>query len=468
MMNIVHIIWKGVRRLILLYFLFALIGSTVPWLPFVKPVPGEHMQDTTFFGDGEGSDGVLLIETPHDAFNVRLEMVRAATQSLDIVYYSISPDACGQAFLREVRLAADRGVQVRILVDAKFNGGKTRHLLEQLQAHENITCREYNPLHLLKPWTWHATLHDKFILVDETYLLLGGRNIGNRFYNPAEFTGEVTQDRDVFVANTQPGGSSVCQEAAAYMDMLFRTETTPHKTRDGGKATWDAQDAAAASFASENPAFYARSFADYLAALQPTRKVTLISNPIHTQKKVPAVAETMRDLAMTASGSVVMQTPYATASKTLMQTLHAIDANADTTLLTNSLASSPNYFAYSNYYSQRQHFLDAGLDIYELQTEDSIHGKSMIVDGCLSAVGSFNMDDRSFYIDTESMLVIDSEPFAQTLHGAVQHYIDQSLLVGTDNHYLPSEAVTALPATLPKRVMMMTVSIFSRIFSFLI
>lgn len=79
--------------------------------------------------------------------------------------------------------------------------------------------------------------------------------------------------------------------------------------------------------------------------------------------------------------------------------------------LTNSMASSPNYPAFSAYSSQRAKFLATGVEIYEYQSTDSIHGKSCVADGRISVVGSFNLDDRSLYIDTESVLIIDSPEF---------------------------------------------------------
>lgn len=466
-------LWKGVRSVLTLYLLYALIGSTVPWLPIISPKPDEarlpaldpYAQNS---GD-EGNDRALLIETPEDAFAVRVQMIRAAEKSLDIAYYALATDACGQAFLGEVLSAADRGVRVRILLDGKINGGSTSQAMSKLAAHPNIECRRYNPFDLLRPWKWHAILHDKFIFVDEKHLLLGGRNISDRFYAPASYEGKITQDRDALVTRAKDSIESVCTQMKAYVDHLWNGENAvPYAATADGPASWPELVAKAASFERENPVYYAKSFDAFLAEAHPTRSVRLVVNPIHTQRKTPYVGNALGTLAMNATSSVMIQTPYATASKTLLDALATIDANADTTLLTNSLASSPNYFAYSNYYSQRRRFLGAGLDIYELQSEHSIHGKSMVVDNRLSAVGSFNMDDRSFFIDTESMLIIDSEPFARSLRAAIDRYIDQSLLVGPDNRYIESASLKALPVSMGKRMMMAATSVFSRLFSFLI
>ncbi|MDQ7862931.1 hypothetical protein RCO48_23580 [Peribacillus frigoritolerans] len=47
----------------------------------------------------------------------------------------------------------------------------------------------------------------------------------------------------------------------------------------------------------------------------------------------------------------------------------------------------------------------------------------------LSAVGSYNLDSRSAFLNTESMVVIDSERFAAQLIGAIDSKIKNSTLI---------------------------------------
>ena len=50
-----------------------------------------------------------------------------------------------------------------------------------------------------------------------------------------------------------------------------------------------------------------------------------------------------------------------------------------------------------------------GINIWEYEGGYSYHGKSILIDDDLSVIGSFNMDMRSAYLDTELMLVIRSK-----------------------------------------------------------
>ena len=132
------------------------------------------------------------------------------------------------------------------------------------------------------------------------------------------------------------------------------------------------------------------------------------------------------------------------------------------------MASSPNLPAFSCYTFERKGLVKTGVQIYEYQSEDSIHGKSYLFDGHISAVGSFNLDDRSLYIDTESMLVIDSPEFYQELSGAIESYQAKALLVGPDNRYVPDEQVQEQPFPTFKRGLMHVASWLFRLFQFLV
>lgn len=465
-------ICKWIGWLILLYVAYALVGSTLPWIPLFKghadKAAQQQEEPATFSMSLPGVDRALLIEQPHEAYNIRMAMLRGAESSLDIVYYAIQSDNSGEAFLGEVLRAADRGVPVRILVDGKVNmSARIQKSLRALDAHPNISCKQYNPVHLLKPWRWHALLHNKIILVDGTHLLTGGRNIGDRFFDVQGYAGAVTYDRDVFVTASASEGS-VLREVQDFVERLWTHEATQSlKATKEPESEMDRLRMCAAHMEEANRSYYTKTLDTYMASAMPTNKITLIANPIHTGKKEPVVGKAIVNLAENAEDSVIIQTPYATANRHVLGALSAIDASAETILLTNSIASSPNFFAFSNYYSTRGKFLKTGVDIFELQSKDSMHGKSIVIDHHLSVVGSLNLDDRSLYIDTENMLVIDSEPFAAELRRSMDVYQRASLQVDKDGGYLPG-TVEALQATLPKRAGMVAVSVISRLFQFLI
>ncbi len=95
------------------------------------------------------------------------------------------------------------------------------------------------------------------------------------------------------------------------------------------------------------------------------------------------------------------------------------------TYLTNSACSTPNIPGFSGYLRKKGKILKTG-PVYEYMGPGPIHAKSALVDDRFSVVGSFNLDPRSLHLDTETMLVIDSEPFNEHLGSVMEFWLDAS------------------------------------------
>lgn len=471
-----------VTIILILCALFFLGGGIFSYL-LPTPIGEEERNDfttDTLYGDGTGVDQALLVETTNDAFLRRLELIDAAEESLDIVYHAVKGGDTTKILCHEILNAADRGVKVRFLVDAKTSDlhGAQSGIPLALRSHENVTYATYNPVNILKPWRWNALLHDKFIICDDKYLLLGGRNLGDEYFNPPWYSGRVTHDRDVLVYNTafatEESDESVIYQAKSYMDELWNHGATSIK--DGELSDKDSMKAAEAvtsmgAIADARRAEYPDYFAIEVPAADaavPTAKITLLANPIDAFKKKPILGYQLGELAKEGT-SVRIQSPYATANPKLLRALRDIGETAtDFRLQTNSMASTPNFPAFSAYRFTRHRFLATGIDIYEIQSYDSIHGKSMLIDSRISVVGSLNLDDRSLYIDTETALVIDSPAFNEILTKEFDDLQDNSARLGPNNRYVNDGSVEILPVSPLKVGLMFTVSIFSRLFRFLI
>ena len=64
--------------------------------------------------------------------------------------------------------------------------------------------------------------------------------------------------------------------------------------------------------------------------------------------------------------------------------------------------------------------------------EYAVHTKTVLIDDHLSVVGSFNLDMRSTYLDTELMLVIDSEYLNAQIKETIDIYREKSIEVLSD------------------------------------
>lgn len=471
--------------LIGLYLLFAVGFGIIPYA-----IPKEVSEDmkpqfdlNRFYGADEQSvDRVTLAESPQSGFDSRIRLIREAQTSIDLVCHSVKDGVTSEQIFAELLDAADRGVQVRVILDGKVGGlnGEQKGIGYALSAHPNVQYRVYNPFCFYKPWEWNALLHDKFIIGDDRVMILGGRNIGDEYFAPEGYTGKITNDRDVVVYNTASGGEqsgdSVLSDAKSYFNEIWDCEavaerypTLSSSQQQKAEETSAQLQQVRADLMAARPELYSEEPYDYANSTVPAKQITLIHNPLNAGPKEPWVGVQLANLGLSAKESVIMQSPYCTANKRLLSVMKSMATTLpQVTLQTNSIASSPNYPAFSNYIENRKKFINTGITIRELQSEDSIHGKSFLMDGRLTAVGSFNLDDRSMYIDTEAMLVIDSPEFYEQLKAAVDGYGSQSLTVSADNGYEESADVTPLDVPWWKKTLMWLASLISRPFQFLI
>jgi cardiolipin synthase len=74
--------------------------------------------------------------------------------------------------------------------------------------------------------------------------------------------------------------------------------------------------------------------------------------------------------------------------------------------------------------------VEAGVELYEYQPT-MLHAKTMTVDGCWSAVGSANFDNRSFQLNDEATLCVSSVEFARRLGEQFERDLEVSERIDT-------------------------------------
>jgi len=100
-------------------------------------------------------------------------------------------------------------------------------------------------------------------------------------------------------------------------------------------------------------------------------------------------------------------------------------------MLTNSLASTDETPAYAVYAKDHRRMLEAGVEIYEVRSDAAsrelyarvapasarlgLHAKVAVFDRTVVYVGSFNLDPRSLYLNTEVALLVRSPRLAEEL-----------------------------------------------------
>ena len=163
-------------------------------------------------------------------------LAEVAERSLDVQYYIWHDDLTGRLFANALLRAADRGVRVRILVDDVGTRANDETLLA-LDAHPQVEIRLFNPvasrsfrgLGMLTDFTrTNRRMHNKAFVADNQRAVLGGRNIGDEYF---EASGDVSfGDLDVLTLGPVVGAVS-----EAFDNYWAAPASVPHveTVRDG-------------------------------------------------------------------------------------------------------------------------------------------------------------------------------------------------------------------------------------------
>ena len=469
-------------RVIILSYLLYLFITGVLIFSKSKDVSNSYKVNSSvenFYSDEIGPDRTILINDPLESGVARIKIIENAKESLDISYFSIEKGESPDLFFGALLEAADRGVQVNIILDGIFHGIKRdlEDVIHVFAFHPNINLKFYEPLNLFKPWTLNNRLHDKYIIADNKIVIIGGRNIGDKYFAPEWYNDKVTHDRDIVIMNTDENDhSSVLYQLKDYFDLIWNNEyAKPTEKRDSiiryNKAIkkGDYLRKKARMTKKENLHLFGEEL-DLMALSSPTNKITLIHNQIERFSKEPWIWYEISELIKASKESIFIQSPYIVPTKKMISTFVDQKQNKDiqVSILTNSLYSTPNPPAYSGYINHRKSIVDAGINVFEIQSEDSIHAKSFVIDNDLLLIGSFNLDSRSVNLSTESMVVVHSLESVERFEEGIQEYMDQSLLVSSEYNYMPKEGVVEKEAPLIKRIVINFLSYITRWFEFLL
>jgi len=114
-----------------------------------------------------------------EAFPAILAAIDSAQKSVSLVTYIFDNDACGRQFVDALRRATERGVEVRVLVDAAGTRYSFPSIMHPLK-HARVRSAKFLPSSLFAPWrvaTINLRNHRKVMVVDGRVAFTGGMNI---------------------------------------------------------------------------------------------------------------------------------------------------------------------------------------------------------------------------------------------------------------------------------------------------
>ena len=404
-------------------------------------------------------DGFALLANGREAFAARAGLIRQAQRELDIQTYLLGDGQTTRLILARLLDAAEKGVRVRLLVDDIGAIGQGDRLAA-LASHPSIHVRVYNPLaagrghivtrvlaSVVNPAQQHRRMHNKLWVADNSVAIVGGRNLGDEYFDAndsrnfadldfvtiGEVVPELSRSFDLYWNHglAQPieryhqvddnAWQTLKSELEAWLDnnadSKYFTELR-HQTRTAppwetlhwgeGLALWDVPGKLAAG----TPEWSDTLLGDLANATELNQRLVIISAYfVPTEQGVQRLTE-------------------------------LADQGIAVEIITNSLESTDAAVVHGAYAPWRETLLQHGVVLYEMRPEQeagtsndmrvpgasasALHIKALSFDDQLF-VGSFNVDPRSIYWNTEIGVLARSESLMQAFNELVEVGQDPSL-----------------------------------------
>lgn len=423
-----------------------------------------HMSSTYLSQqDEQGVSAVVLQDTGWDALAQRLALIETAEQSIDIQYYIWNSDLSGYYLARRLIAAADRGVKVRVMLD-DINLNEREDMLAALDAHPQIEIRVFNPIPTrsgVAKWLnvlgdfdrLNRRMHNKSFTVDGAFSIVGGRNIGDEYFDLSD---EINfRDRDVLVM-----GDVVPDIQASFVRYWDSSWSYPVSLL-GGSPSLDlsALGEVSAPWYKNYPALPEGSTAARRFLIDLIDDMTWVKAHYISDQPVPedesntdspkTTARALADLARESEREIVVESAYLVIDDRQLDKVEEYTRSGiEIKALTNSMASNDLVTNHSAYAGRRKDMLAHGMALYELKPDTplcevstrnsakcaptaayGLHAKSVVFDREVAGIGSFNFNLRSTYLNTESILIIENQKFAEELADDIEQ------AMGEDNSW---------------------------------
>lgn len=395
---------------------------------------------------------VRCIDDNDEALIRRLQLVESAQEELRFATYSYKSDESGRDMSAAMLAAAERGVKVRMLVDGlcvMLDLGRSDSF-RALASHPNVEVRVYNPVNLFALWRLNFRMHDKYIIADDRAYLLGGRNTRNVSLGSYQEKADV--DRDMLVCSADEGVGASLGQVRDYFETVWELPTTkPYRAESGSETArqelrdWYQTMKTGAPEVFEKP--------DWEKETMETASVRLLTNPPQAGIRVPTLWGELTGR-MEQGSDILIQTPYLILNGTMRGDLARLtEAGKRLRIILNAPETGANPNGCVDYLNQRGRLRKLGGELYEYAGERSAHTKTVLVDDRISMIGSFNMDMRSAYLDTEMMLVIDCPELNAALREKDDAYMARSRCVRPDGEITYGPEWEAPSQPLPQKLL---------------
>ncbi len=434
--------------------------------PFVANVESVFAQYQATRSEAEDIARIRLIYNNYQAWYARWKVMGEARQTLDIQYFIIDNDAFGLGLLGMCLKKAQEGVKIRLMVDARGSSKLSlkvmaKGYLEELAKLPNVSVKVYNPFQssLIGAITDFRRIvssnHDKILIADGRYAIIGGRNIADEYLVDAVDNAKAWRDTDVLIDS---------EKVASQLQAAFEEEFNILKAFEVGRSLvgmtkyrtlqmeigYAAMDAAlnlrgpisATSRFSTQAAILKQlneqlsgyknmtGFADFeLADKSHQCPVHILdSNSISGPRN--DITENIVKYIDGSRREIIIQNPYVVLTPRAEAALkRAARRRVPILVHTNSPQTSDSFPTEAMLYRDWKSILRdmPTMRIFARVNEGQLHGKNFVFDRKIGVVGTYNFDFLSEKVNSEVVAAVKSPEFATELRNEVVYDMRKSV-----------------------------------------
>jgi putative cardiolipin synthase len=385
----------------------------------------------------------LLLTGNDAALQWRLALIDQATVAIDAQYFIWQSDEAGMLLFDRLLKAADRGVRVRLLVD-DLTLAATDSTIAAIDKHPNFAIKIFNPgkvrdstlgavgEFLLYFRELNRRMHNKLLIADNQFSIVGGRNIGNEYFGLSEAYN--FRDLDALVVGP------VVKEISHAFDEYWNAEVSYpgsamsraatleelHSLREDAEAYLAQQRTKLAAYTSQ-PCQWREALRELPSQLHMGEAHFLQDEPVTFDGEAHRLGDMLDYLAEPNHEELIIVTPYLIPVGDFLEELAEMSSEGVAVkILTGSMGSNNHTVAHSHYKKYRRRILATGAELYEFMHEPSpairdavdvppvqatfisLHTKALVGDRKRCFIGSLNLDPRALEINTENGLYIQS------------------------------------------------------------
>jgi cardiolipin synthase C len=371
---------------------------------------------------------LVLLDEGFDSLAERLRLIDQARESIELEFFIYEIDTASRLVTQALARKARQGVKVRLLVDFSLPVFKLAPQVAGELADAGVQVRYYNTAALVRFFAVNHRTHRKLLVVDRRTAIVGGRNIGDDYFDLSAHYNFL--DSDLSIEGPV---------AAAIADSFELYWASDWVSRPSDVASESSAARGMSLLGPTEPRLEALA-AELLRHAPPHRPTTC--HDLHFVTDYPGsgverrrVYQELTRLSQEARTQIVIESPYLVLRDDGLAVLDALaQRGVKLRFLTNSLHSTDAFYTVAGLANALDRLKLPRTEVWAYQGAPlagstraaasprwGVHAKRAVFDDHTVAIGTYNVDPRSANLNAELMVVCRGN---RELAAAVQASID--------------------------------------------